>query len=75
VQLLSDIVAKLGLAAKVSDETPRLLQRPGRTLQTHIHKHRRLFIRQHFSRAVPARPLWSDLAQFHPTRRSASSTG
>jgi len=43
VQLLINIIAKLGLAAKVNDEMPRLLQRPSRTLQTYIDDHRDLF--------------------------------
>jgi len=45
VQLLINIIAKLGLAAKVNDEMPRLLQRPSRTLQTYIDDHRHLFTR------------------------------
>jgi len=45
VQLLINIIAKLGLAAKVNDEMPRLLQRASRTLQTYIDDHRHLFIR------------------------------
>jgi len=45
VQLLINIIAKLGLAAKANDEMPRLLHRPSRTLQTYIDDHRHLFTR------------------------------
>ncbi len=45
VQLLINIIAKLGLAAKVNNELPRLLHRPSRTLQTYIADHRDLFSR------------------------------
>jgi len=45
VQLLINIIAKLGMAAKVNNEVPRLLHRPSRTLQTYIDDHRHLFTR------------------------------
>lgn len=45
VQLLINAIAKLGLAAKVTNEMTTLLQRPSRTLQTYISDHRDLFNR------------------------------
>jgi len=45
VQLLINAVAKLGLAAKVTNEMPELLRRPSRTLQTYIDDHRDLWTR------------------------------
>lgn len=40
VQLLINIVARVGLAAKITDDIPRLLGRSPRTLADYIHDHR-----------------------------------
>jgi len=39
VQLLINVVARIGLAAKVDPTLPRLLERPARTLHDYIHEH------------------------------------
>ena len=44
VQLLINIVAKLGLAAKITDDVPRLLGHPARTLADYLHDHREQWI-------------------------------
>ena len=45
VQLLINVVARLGLAARVDDTLPRLLGRPALTLQRYIDDHRDLWRR------------------------------
>ena len=45
VQLLINVVARLGLAARVDDTLPRLLGRPPLTLQQYIEDHRDLWRR------------------------------
>jgi uncharacterized protein YbjT (DUF2867 family) len=40
VQLLINVIARLGLAAKVNDTMPRLLGRPPTPLATYLHDHR-----------------------------------
>ena len=44
VQLVINATARLGLAAKVTDDLPRLLGRPPRTLQAYIHDTREVWI-------------------------------
>jgi uncharacterized protein YbjT (DUF2867 family) len=45
VQLLINVVARLGLAARVDDTLPRLLERPAGTLAQYIADHRALWAR------------------------------
>lgn len=45
VQLAINAIARLGLAAKVTDDLPRLLGRPTRTLATYIHDAREAWAR------------------------------
>lgn len=45
VQLLINIVAKVGLAAKITDTVPRLLGRPAGNLTSYLHRHREYWIK------------------------------